>query len=130
MGDNCRLCDGGSALRRARWKCMFWGRSVMSPRSGALWPRRRKSAATAALVEPPVQLPAPVTIDRVADTLDFLGVRYLSDGIGLVALWERHSVMFAMECDGQILVMRARPHATVPLDWADRSYRVVNEWNL
>ena len=25
--------------------------------------------------------------------------------------------------------MRARPHATVPPDWADRAYRVVNEWN-
>jgi hypothetical protein len=26
-------------------------------------------------------------------------------------------------------VIRARPHATVPPDWADRAYRVVNEWN-
>jgi putative sensory transduction regulator len=25
--------------------------------------------------------------------------------------------------------MRARPHSTVPPDWADRAYRVVNEWN-
>ena len=31
--------------------------------------------------------------------------------------------------EDEILVMRARPHATVPPDWADRAYRVVNEWN-
>ena len=31
--------------------------------------------------------------------------------------------------DDEILVMRARPHSTVPPDWADRAYRVVNEWN-
>ena len=45
-------------------------------------------------------------------------------------MWERHAVLFALEGpDDEILVIRARPHATVPPDWADRAYRVVNEWN-
>ena len=45
-------------------------------------------------------------------------------------MWERHAVLFTLEGpDDEILVMRARPHATVPPDWADRAYRVVNEWN-
>jgi Putative bacterial sensory transduction regulator len=74
---------------------------------------------------------APVTLTRVAEALDRLDIRYLTDGGGtLLALWERHAVLFALEGpDDEILVMRARPHATVPPDWADRSYRVVNEWN-
>jgi hypothetical protein len=39
-------------------------------------------------------------------------------------------VLFTLEGpDDEILVMRARPHPTVPPDWADRAYRVVNEWN-
>jgi Putative bacterial sensory transduction regulator len=42
----------------------------------------------------------------------------------------RHAVLFPLEGPAdQILVIRARPHATVPPDWADRAYRVVNEWN-
>lgn len=74
---------------------------------------------------------APVTLTRVAAALDKLDIRYLTDGSGtLIALWERHAVLFALEGpDDEILVIRARPHATVPPDWADRSYRVVNEWN-
>ena len=74
---------------------------------------------------------APVTLTRIAEALDRLDIRYLTDGGGtLLALWERHAVLFALEGpDDEILVMRARPHATVPPDWADRSYRVVNEWN-
>jgi hypothetical protein len=74
---------------------------------------------------------APVTLTRVAEALDRLDIRFLTDGGGtLLALWERHAVLFALEGpDDEILVMRARPHATVPPDWADRSYRVVNEWN-
>ena len=37
---------------------------------------------------------------------------------------------FALEgSSGSILVIQARPHDTVPLDWADRSYRAINEWN-
>jgi Putative bacterial sensory transduction regulator len=72
-----------------------------------------------------------VTLERVTAALDRLEIRYLTDGSGtLLALWERHAVLFALEGpDDEILVIRARPHATVPPDWADRSYRVVNEWN-
>ena len=72
-----------------------------------------------------------VTLTRVAEALDKLDIRYLTDGSGtLLALWERHAVLFALDGpDDEILVIRARPHATVPPDWADRSYRVVNEWN-
>ncbi|MEV4480334.1 YbjN domain-containing protein [Micromonospora coxensis] len=74
---------------------------------------------------------APVTLRRVCDALDLLDVRYLADGDGnLLAMWERHAVLVTLEGpEDEILVMRARPHATVPPDWADRAYRVVNEWN-
>ncbi|WP_432978500.1 YbjN domain-containing protein [Dactylosporangium sp. CA-233914] len=74
---------------------------------------------------------APITLLRVAEALEKLEIRYLTDGDGsLLALWERHAVLFALEGPSdEILVIRARPHATVPPDWADRSYRVVNEWN-
>nr|WP_232075893.1 YbjN domain-containing protein [Phytohabitans suffuscus] len=74
---------------------------------------------------------APVTLRRIGDALDLLDVRYLADGDGsLLAMWERHAVLFTLEGpDDEILVMRARPHSTVPPDWADRAYRVVNEWN-
>lgn len=89
-----------------------------------------------AAVERPVtpDMPAtvgPVTLGRVCDALDLLDVRYLADGDGnLLAMWERHAVLVTLEGpDDEILVMRARPHATVPPDWADRAYRVVNEWN-
>jgi hypothetical protein len=73
----------------------------------------------------------PVTLRRVGEALDLLDVRYLADGDGsLLAMWERHAVLFTLEGpDDEILVIRARPHATVPPDWADRAYRVVNEWN-
>lgn len=72
-----------------------------------------------------------VTLRRVGEALDLLEVRYLADGDGsLLAMWERHAVLFTLEGpEDEILVMRARPHATVPPDWADRAYRVVNEWN-
>lgn len=74
---------------------------------------------------------APVTLRRIGEALDLLDVRYLADGDGsLLAMWERHAVLFTLEGpDDEILVMRARPHSTVPPDWADRAYRVVNEWN-
>ncbi|MFI5915227.1 YbjN domain-containing protein [Dactylosporangium sp. NPDC051541] len=73
----------------------------------------------------------PVTLLRVAGALDRLRIRYLTDGDGsLLALWERHAVLFALEGPSDdVLVIRARPHATVPPGWAERSYRVVNEWN-
>jgi hypothetical protein len=74
---------------------------------------------------------APVTLERVVAALEQLDIRYLSDGDGTVlAMWERHAVLIALEGpDDEILMMRARPHATVPRDWADRAYRAVNEWN-
>ncbi len=73
----------------------------------------------------------PVTMKRISDALDRLEIRYLTDNDGsLLAMWERHAVLFALEGpDDEILVMRGRPHGTVSPDWADRAYRVVNEWN-
>ncbi len=72
-----------------------------------------------------------VTLRRIAATLDLLDIRYLSDGEeSLLALWERHALLFAVEGpDDEILVIRARPHATVPPELADLAYRAVNEWN-
>jgi Putative bacterial sensory transduction regulator len=80
--------------------------------------------------EDPEQI-SEVTLARIGKALDLLDIRYLADGGGsLLAMWERHAVLFTLEGpDDEILVMRARPHATVPPDWADRAYRVVNEWN-
>src|SRR6266508_1720415 len=74
---------------------------------------------------------APVTLDRVGAALDTIDIRYLTDGSGsLVALWERHAVLFTLEGPtDEILVIRVRPHATIPPDWADRAFRVINEWN-
>lgn len=73
----------------------------------------------------------PVTLERLRETLERLDIRYLMDGEGgLLALWERHAVLFALEGPSdEILVVRARPHATVPQDWVDRAFRAVNEWN-
>ena len=74
---------------------------------------------------------APVDLTRLGTALDALDIRYLADGGGsLLAMWERHAVLFTLEGpEDEILVVRARPHATVPPDWADRAYRIVNEWN-
>ncbi|HET9518130.1 MAG TPA: YbjN domain-containing protein [Actinoplanes sp.] len=93
-------------------------------------PGRVAGAADLSAVEDPQQV-APVTLTRIGNALDLLDVRFLADGSGsLLAMWERHAVLFTLEGpDDEILVMRARPHATVPPDWADRAYRVVNEWN-
>lgn len=79
----------------------------------------------------PDRLAQPITMRRVGEALDRLEIRYLTDGDGsLLAMWERHAVLFALEGpEDEILVMRGRPHGTVHPDWADRSYRVVNEWN-
>jgi hypothetical protein len=73
----------------------------------------------------------PITLDRLSRSLDAVDIRYLTDVSGsLLALWERHAVLFTLEGPtDEILVMRVRPHATVPPDWSDRAYRVVNEWN-
>jgi hypothetical protein len=77
-------------------------------------------------------LARPLTMQRVRETLDRLDIRYLTDGDGsLLAMWERHAVLFSIEGpEDEILVMRGRPHGTVSPDWADRAYRIVNEWNL
>jgi hypothetical protein len=90
----------------------------------------RAESDTPKVVEP-CQAIEQVTLDRLGEALDDLDIRYLADGDGsLLAMWERHAVLFTLEGpDDEILVMRARPHATVPPDWADRAYRVVNEWN-
>jgi hypothetical protein len=87
-------------------------------------------AAELAKTESPEQV-SEVTLTRLGKALDLLDIRYLADGGGsLLAMWERHAVLFTLEGpDDEILVMRARPHATVPPDWADRAYRIVNEWN-
>jgi hypothetical protein len=79
----------------------------------------------------PDRTAAPITMRRVGEALDRLEIRYLTDEDGgLLAMWERHAVLFALEGpDDEILVMRGRPHGTVHPDWSDRSYRVVNEWN-
>jgi hypothetical protein len=76
-------------------------------------------------------LVAPVTTARVSRALDRLEVRYICDGQGaMFAMWERHAVLFALEGPrDEILVIRARPHSTVPADWSERAHLVVNEWN-
>jgi hypothetical protein len=73
----------------------------------------------------------PINLRRIACTLDLLDVRHLSDGeSSLLALWERHALLFAIEGpDDEILVIRARPHATVPPELSEMAYRAVNEWN-
>ncbi len=72
-----------------------------------------------------------VTMSRLVDSLRRLGIRYLTDPDGnLLALWERHAVLFALEGpESDILVMRARALATVPPEWADRTFASLNEWN-
>jgi hypothetical protein len=99
-------------------------------------PAQREPTRSAAPAELPTtgsatDVVAPVTLARIGKALDLLDIRFLADGGGsLLAMWERHAVLFTLEGpDDEILVMRARPHATVPPDWADRAYRVVNEWN-
>ncbi|MEV8509448.1 YbjN domain-containing protein [Actinoplanes sp. NPDC051475] len=92
--------------------------------------RLAMSSADLSTIDEPEQV-APVDLTRIGKALDLLDIRFLADGGGsLLAMWERHAVLFTLEGpDDEILVMRARPHATVPPDWADRAYRVVNEWN-
>jgi hypothetical protein len=97
-------------------------------------PAQRESGHAATAADPTAMQDAevaPVALARLGKALDLLDIRYLADGGGsLLAMWERHAVLFTLEGpDDEILVMRARPHATVPPDWADRAYRVVNEWN-
>jgi hypothetical protein len=104
--------------------------SAVRPAGVVTPPAQREPERTIPAVELPPAV-APVTLRRVGDALDILDIRYLADGDGsLLAMWERHAVLFTLEGpEDEILVMRARPHSTVPPDWADRAYRVVNEWN-
>ncbi len=97
---------------------------------------RDPAAGTAAAFDIPHQrlpdtMAKPLTMRRVCESLDRLDIRYLTDADGsLLAMWERHAVLFSIEGpEDEILVMRGRPHGTVTPDWADRAYRVVNEWN-
>lgn len=102
------------------------------------WPRRGGPALGAAVLfstdtdrEGSLDVPEAITAARIRTVLDDMSVRYLCNGDGdVVAMWERHAILIALEGPtDEILVMRARPHATVPCDWADRAYRVINEWN-
>lgn len=76
--------------------------------------------------------PRPVNPERLAGALRRIDVYFLTDPTSgnLVAMWERHAVMFALEGpDRDILMIRARAHGTVPADFADRAYPAVNAWN-
>jgi hypothetical protein len=103
------------------------GESVADRRDGTV----RVELPSPRSTEPAESVISAVDMTRMASALDRLEVRYLTDGDGsLLAMWERHAVLFTLEGpDDEILVIRARPHGTVPPDWADRAYRVVNEWN-
>ncbi len=79
-----------------------------------------------------VEGPRPVDDVRLADALRRIDVHFLTDSSSgnLVAMWERHAVMFALEGpDRDILMVRARAHGMVPAGWADRAYPAVNAWN-
>ena len=69
--------------------------------------------------------------DQVGAALHDLDITYVRDADGgFVAMWERHAVLFALEGPADdILVIRARPLGTVPVQWRHRAYEVVNEWN-
>ncbi|MBA3488752.1 MAG: YbjN domain-containing protein [Longispora sp.] len=84
-------------------------------------PRQRRGAA----------IVAPLTMQRISNRLSKQNIQHLTDADGaLLALWERHAVLFTLEGpEGEILVIRARAHATVPVEWSERSYAAVNEWN-
>ena len=73
----------------------------------------------------------PLTDQRLIDALRRLSIRYLVDEAGsLLAMWERHVIQIRREGPGgDILVLRARAYATIPVDWNDRAYRAANEWN-
>jgi hypothetical protein len=91
----------------------------------------RDAPLGAALVPRQCGSVSPITSDRIAGALDQLDVRYIRHCDGsLLGMWERPAVLFGLEGPAdEILVIRVRPHATVPGDWADRAYVAVNEWN-
>lgn len=74
---------------------------------------------------------AQLTLARLRGALDDLDVRYLIEAEGsLLAVWARHAMLFTVEGPAdEILVIRARAHATVAPERADRAYRTVNDWN-
>ncbi len=110
-----------------------WGNST--PAADDRTGRDRQDIAAIGLTVPrqrrPMTSVGPLALPRLEQALRRNGVRYLTDADGgLLALWERHAVLFTVEGPAQeILVMRARAHATVPPEWADRAYAAVNEWN-
>jgi hypothetical protein len=122
-----RLRAGQSAAGAARQRAIPQQRSLYEvPDDLSTMDKLPPAPTTLARTETPQ-----VTLRRIAATLDLLDIRYLSDGEeSLLALWERHALLFAIEGpDDEILVIRARPHATVPPELADLAYRAVNEWN-
>jgi len=106
------------------------GRDSQSPQSDPLDDRIAQAdvAATRVLVDVHRDR---ITLTRIGAALSTLDIGFLADGAGnLLAVWERHAMLFTVEGpEDEILVMRARPHAAVPADWAERAYRTVNEWN-
>lgn len=118
-----------------------WDWSADGSRRGA-GPRRAELTGEPVNTRVQVDIPAQVdrrsravaiavTPRRVEQTLSRLGIRYLTDERGnLLAMWERHMVLFALEGPEQeILVMRARAYGTLPSDWAGRAHAALNEWN-
>ncbi|MCG5447605.1 YbjN domain-containing protein [Micromonospora hortensis] len=90
---------------------------------------RQRRAETDALAEPTPS--SKLSTERIAEALDMLEIRSVKTEDGeLLAMWDRHAVLFTVEGpDGEILVSRASPHATIPSDAVERAYRVMNEWN-
>lgn len=122
-----RLRVGQSTTETARQRTVPQQRSLFEvPDDLSMMDSLPPAPTTLASAETPQ-----VNLRRIAATLDLLDIRYLSDGEeSLLALWERHALLFAVEGpDDEILVIRARPHATVPPELADLAYRAVNEWN-
>jgi hypothetical protein len=111
--------EGDTGHSSVRWAVAdYSGAAPEAIASGAIVPRQCRAVE-------------PISSDRIAAALDELDIRYIRDADGdLLAMWERHAVLFGIEGPvDEILVIRARPHATVPGDWAQRAYEAVNEWN-
>lgn len=72
-----------------------------------------------------------ITNARIRSALDVLGVSYVTDRDDSNLLtWDRHAVLIDVEGDRyDILVMRVRPNATIPLASAERAREALNEWN-
>ena len=122
----------------AWWRRQSWSDDAARPKTASHGNGSFDNTETGVRVAIPAQVQrrapeavAPVSIDRVADALKRLGIRYLTDEDGnLLAMWEKHVVLFALEGpDSEVLVMRARAYNALPQDWADRAYAAVNEWN-